>query len=73
MNQPQNNQYQPTADEQYMLELVNRMRMDPGGELERLQEDPNVNFALDYFNVDLNVLNQQWSTLVPAQALSWFT
>ncbi|NER31868.1 MAG: hypothetical protein F6J89_30750, partial [Symploca sp. SIO1C4] len=46
MNQPQNNQYQPTADEQYMLELVNRMRMDPGGELERLQEDPNVNFAL---------------------------
>lgn len=71
MNQPQQNQYQPTADEQYMLELVNRMRMNPDGELERLQEDLNVNFALEFFDVDLDVLNQQWSTILPAQALAW--
>ncbi len=64
---------QPTALEQEMLELLNRMRLNPAQELNLLlnSSDPNINGALTAFNVDLTVLQNQWSTLIPAQALAW--
>ncbi|MGL5871015.1 MAG: CAP domain-containing protein [Xenococcaceae cyanobacterium] len=64
---------QPTALEQEMLELLNRMRLNPTQELNLLlnASDPNINGALNYFNVNLTELNNQWSTLIPAQALAW--
>ena len=64
---------QPTGQEQEMLELLNRMRMNPSGELNRLinSSDANVNFAIKYFKVDLNVLTNQWKTLLPVQPIAW--
>ena len=68
-----------SAQEQYMLELVNRMRMDPAGELNRLvdsldpihSDDPDVDAAIDYFNVNGNVLASDWALLTPAAPLAW--
>jgi len=59
--------------EEFMLELVNRMRTDPAGELSRLlnSNDPNVASALNFFNVDQTLLAQQWSTLAPAPPLDF--
>jgi len=41
----------PSAEEQYMLELVNRMRIDPAAEYNLLvnSDDSNVNGALTFF------------------------
>lgn len=76
----------PTSDEQYLLELVNRFRMDPANELARLvninptspatwgsprSDDGDVNSALVYFGVSADLLTTQFSTLVPAQPLAW--
>jgi len=73
MQSQQSNPSQPTAQEQEMLELINRMRLNPVGELDLLINSANadVNFALDYFNVDLDVLQTQWVNLQPVQPLAW--
>ncbi len=62
-----------TAQELYMLELVNRMRENPAAELPILlaSDDPHIQNALDFYNVDLNVLAQQWATLTPVAPLAW--
>ncbi|NET69658.1 MAG: hypothetical protein F6K62_00945 [Sphaerospermopsis sp. SIO1G2] len=62
---------QPTANEQYMLTLVNRMRINPADEYAILTNDPSVQPVLSFFGVDLNVLQQQWDTLVPTNPLAW--
>jgi len=75
---------EPTAEQQYWLELINRFRTDPAGELERLVNfsspgvwdsiksiDPNVQLALDFYGTDATTLQSQWSTLNPAPALAW--
>ena len=56
-----------------MLELVNRMRANPAAELPILlnSNDPNVTSALSYFNVNLSVLQSQWSTLTSEPPLAW--
>jgi uncharacterized protein YkwD len=56
-----------------MLELINRMRSQPSAELDLLLNSGNssVNFALDFFNVDLNVLRAQWLSLEAVQPLAW--
>ena len=63
----------PSAREQYMLELVNRMRTNPAAELPLLlnSNDQGVNDALAIFNVDRTVLAQQWATLTPVAPLAW--
>ncbi|MEQ8380785.1 MAG: CAP domain-containing protein [Coleofasciculus sp. A1-SPW-01] len=73
MQPQQSNPSQPTVQEQEMLELINRMRLNPVGELDLLinSADADVNFALDYFNVDLDVLQTQWANLQPVQPLAW--
>jgi Ca2+-binding RTX toxin-like protein len=65
--------FNPTAQEQEMLELINRMRINPADELDYLinSSDPDVEFAIDFFNVDLNVLSNQWDTLNPVAPLAW--
>jgi uncharacterized protein YkwD len=64
---------QPTALEQEMLELLNRMRLNPSRELNLLlnSSDPNIKAAMTFFKVNLTELTNQWSTLLPAQALAW--
>jgi hypothetical protein len=74
----------PTPDQQYWLELINRMRRDPDGELARLvhfsspgvwastkSDDPTVQFALDYYNTSASALQAQWNGLSAAPALAW--
>src|SRR5438270_7401294 len=75
----------PSANEQYLLELLNRMRMNPAGELRKLvnisgnpatfgnpvSNDPDVANALIFFGVDANTLQTQWNALTPAAPLAW--
>jgi uncharacterized protein YkwD len=77
---------EPTADEQYMLEMINRMRTAPQQELDLLANinygaattfaspssaDPNVAAALNFFNVRPDILVTQWSALSAVQPLAW--
>ncbi|TAE60541.1 MAG: CAP domain-containing protein, partial [Nostocales cyanobacterium] len=64
---------QPTANEQYMLTLVNRMRMNPAAEYSLLTNslDADVKRAIDFFNVDLNLLQDQWNNLIPTNPIAW--
>jgi uncharacterized protein YkwD len=77
---------EPTADEQYMLEIINRMRTVPQQELNLLaninygaattfaspsSNDPNVAAALNFFNVRPDILVTQWSALSAVQPLAW--
>lgn len=69
----------PSGLEQEMLELLNKMRMDPAGELSRLlvstnpiqARDPEVQAALQYFGVNGSVLASQFASLTAAQPLAW--
>jgi Ca2+-binding RTX toxin-like protein len=63
----------PTAREQEFLELINRMRMAPAAELALLlnSSDPDIQAALTYFNVNLNTLRTQWSSLTAVAPLAW--
>lgn len=74
----------PTAEQQYWLEVLNRARLDPAGELERLvnyasptsfgspkADDTDVINALNYFNVSASALAAQWASLTAAPALAW--
>jgi FG-GAP-like repeat/Cysteine-rich secretory protein family/FG-GAP repeat len=64
---------QPTAQEQQMLELINRMRQAPAAELNLLinSGDPDINGALSFFGVNATTLAQQWATLSPTSPLAW--
>jgi hypothetical protein len=74
----------PTGEEQYWLELVNRARRDPSGELERLvnfssstsfgapsSDNADVANALAYFGTSATELLAQWSTLGSVSPLAW--
>jgi uncharacterized protein YkwD len=74
----------PTAVEQYWLELINQARRDPVGELERLvnfsspttfaspaSDDPNVAAALAFYHTSAATLANQWATLTAAPPLAW--
>jgi hypothetical protein len=63
----------PSAREQQMLEWVNRFRANPSAEMTRLLQsgDADVASALRVFDVDLDILRQQWKTLSPSPPLAW--
>lgn len=74
----------PTAEQQYMLELTNRFRSDPQGELARLvnfsspgvwdttkSNDPSIAFALNFFGTSASDLATQFSSLTAAPPLAW--
>jgi uncharacterized protein YkwD len=71
----------PTAQEQELLELINRMRQHPQEELQILLDaadpnnksyDPAIKRALDDFKVNINTLKTQWSNLTAAVApVAW--
>ncbi len=57
--------------EQYLLELMNRMREHPISELDLLLADQGVQQALTYFKVDQQLLRQQFDALQSAPPLAW--
>ena len=75
----------PTASQQYWLEMINRMRQNPSAELEILtnysvpgsafaspaSDDPFVAAALSYYTTSASLLASQWSGLGVAPALAW--
>ncbi|HEU5117771.1 MAG TPA: FG-GAP-like repeat-containing protein, partial [Isosphaeraceae bacterium] len=66
---------QPTADEQYMLELINRARANPQAEAQRLlqvaQNDPTVHAAVGNWN--LSTFAQVLSGMSPEPPLAFNT
>jgi Domain of unknown function (DUF4114)/SdrD B-like domain/Cysteine-rich secretory protein family len=64
---------QPTANEQELLELINRMRLNPGAELALLLDpaDGNVQYGLEYYGIDRALLATQWSKLKAVAPLAW--
>jgi uncharacterized protein YkwD len=63
----------PSANEQEMLELINRLRTRPAQELPLIlnSKDPDVQTALSFFKVDANELKKQWAALKPVAPLAW--
>ncbi|MDB6006777.1 MAG: hypothetical protein JWR15_3764 [Prosthecobacter sp.] len=74
----------PTAEQQYMLELTNRFRSDPQGELAELanfastgvwagtkSNDANIAYALNFFGTSASDLAAQFSSLVAAPPVAW--
>lgn len=69
----------PTPAEQETLELINRLRINPQGELNRLfsslspltGRDSNVNSAVQFFGVNGRTLESQWQSLVAVPPVAW--
>ncbi|WP_235915926.1 CAP domain-containing protein [Thalassovita mangrovi] len=69
----------PTAVEQEILELINRARLDPVGEFDRLISDAasgtgvtdEITNALDYFGVDLDMFLRQLQGIDPLAPVAW--
>ena len=66
---------QPSSQEQYLLELANRFRLNPAAEYNKLvnSNDSDVNNALAFFGVDRSALSSQWASLTAVQPLAWST
>ena len=71
--------FDPSGMEQAYLERVNHMRLDPQGELDVIfsdldplvARDATVQSAMNFFNVDSQLLLSQWSALTPTDPLAW--
>lgn len=72
--------FDPTPNEQYMLEILNRMRMNPAAELGLMttslgtparSANSDVDSALRFFNVSGPTLADQWAELSAAPPLAW--
>ncbi|MFN0078668.1 MAG: CAP domain-containing protein [Prosthecobacter sp.] len=74
----------PTAEQQYWLELTNRFRSSPQAELQKLvnfsapgvwgtpkSDDPSIVNALNFFGTSATDLNSQFASLVAAPPLAW--
>jgi Domain of unknown function (DUF4114) len=64
---------QPTANEQELLELMNRMRLNPSAELALLLDlqDGGVQYGLEYYGIDRALLTTQWNKLKAVAPLAW--
>lgn len=63
---------EPTDEEQLYVEFINRARADPQGEVQRLLDgsDPDVEGAMDFFEVDRGVVLAQFAGIAPAPPVS---
>lgn len=71
---------EPSAKEQLALELINEARLDPMGNAARYissyatqatSNDPDINQALDFFNVNGPALKAALEALTPVEPLAW--
>lgn len=72
--------FDPTPQEQHLLELTNRFRINPAAELALLttslgtparSSDPDVDSALRFFRTSGPTLQSQWASLTAAAPLAW--
>ena len=71
--------FDPSGDEQEVMEHVNRMRMNPQGELAVLftslnplvARDPDADNAVRQYKVSSSAIQSQWKDLQPAQPVAW--
>lgn len=71
----------PNAQEQLLLEYLNLLRMDPGGEFDRLIANAatgaavqtNITNALSYFGVSLDAFRSQMMSYPAAAPMAWNT
>ena len=72
--------FNPTAQEQEMLQLINRFRTDPQGEFNRLfssattppkARDPTIDAEVKRNNVHGVMLRNEWAALSPVEPLVW--
>ena len=63
----------PTAEEQYMLELTNRARKDPEAEgiFLATTANPQIRFATDYFKVNLTRLKSDFAGYAPRPPMAF--
>jgi hypothetical protein len=63
----------PTAQEQYMLQLVNEARTNPQAAAERVTSNltPDVVATLNYYHVDLNAAKQAIATAAAKPPVAW--
>ncbi len=63
----------PTAEAQFMLELLNEARTNPSAAAERATTnlDPEVKATLKYYNVDLNQVKQEIASTPAKPPLAW--
>jgi uncharacterized protein YkwD len=63
----------PTADQQYMLEIINQARTNPKAAAERLTSSitPALQNTLKYYNVDVNAVAQEIASAPAKPALAW--
>jgi hypothetical protein len=64
---------QPTDDEQLYLELINRARANPPQEGVWLSQltDPDVLSAIDFFDVNMTLMVNEFAAIAPAQPLAF--
>lgn len=72
--------FDPTSQEQYMMELLNRMRLNPAAELglmtsslgvQARSANAQIDNALVQFRTNGQVLAQQWAQLTAVPPLAW--
>lgn len=72
--------FDPSANEQYMLELLNHLRMFPAENLSLMTTslaeqarsgDPDTDAALRFFETSGTVLAQQWAALTAVAPVAW--
>lgn len=63
----------PTAQAQYMLELINTIRTDPSRAADLLTQNlsGSTKATLEYYHVDLNQAKQDIASKAPTQPLAW--
>ncbi|MEZ5742979.1 MAG: CAP domain-containing protein [Sphingomonadaceae bacterium] len=64
----------PTASEQLMLEIINRMRMDPAGEYARLTDPAvlsQIQGAINFFGVDMSAFQSQMAVYSARAPYAW--
>lgn len=66
------NHGEPSAEEQYLLELANRARANPAAEGKRLADttDPDEKLALDFFKVDRARVKREFASYAPRPPLA---
>ncbi len=72
--------FDPTPNEQYLMEMLNRMRLHPSAELgymtsslgaQARSANSDIDGALLAFHTNGTVLAQQWASLTAVQPLAW--